>query len=56
MLVTSRTVGGMTVSLPEDANREARFNMATERARAKEREGATREFRHSAAGDARASI
>ena len=56
MLVTARATGGKMVSLPKEANREARFNMAMERARAKECERAVREFRQTAAGDVRASI
>ena len=56
MLVTARATGGKMVSLPQEANREARFNMAVERARAKERERAIQQFRQTAAGDVRASI
>ena len=44
------------VSLPKEANREAHFNMAVERARAKERKRAIQQFRQTAAGDVRASI
>ena len=43
------------VSLPKEADREARFNMGMELAKAKERKRAIQEFRHSA-GDVRASI
>ena len=56
MLVTARATGGTIVSLPKEANREASFNMAMERARAKERERAIQEFRQTTAGDVRASI
>ena len=56
MLVTTRVTGGKTVSLPKEANREARFNVAMERARVKERARAIHEFRQSAAGGGRASI
>ena len=56
MLVTARATGGKMVSLPKEANREARFNMAVERARAKERKRAIQQFRQTAAGDVRASI
>ena len=44
------------VSLPKEANREAHFTMAVERARAKERKRAIQQFRQTAAGDVRASI
>ena len=44
------------VSLPKEANREARFNMAMERARTMERERAILDFRQTTAGDVRASI
>ena len=56
MLVTARATGGKMVSLPKEAKREARFNMAVERARAKERKRAIQQFRQTAAGDVRASI
>ena len=43
------------VSFSKEANREACFSMAMERARAKERERAIQEFRQTAAGDVCAS-
>ena len=56
MLVIARATGGKMVNLPKEAILEARFNMAMERARAKERERAIQEFRQTTAGDVRASI
>ena len=56
MLVATSATGRRTVSLPKEANREARFGMAMERARAKEHERAIHEFQQSAAGFARASM